>query len=85
MQLACAHLKPLLDEAIHAGCALTEVSDGWSKVKRVLHMSSSLPTAMHNSSATARYYKQAGSPHNAPEEGFICDLCGVALSFPMES
>lgn len=86
MAIACIHLEPLLNEAVQLGAKVSEVVDGWSKVNRVVLMTDRMPaeTAAHAVNKPGlRVYKNHGSPHNAPDEGFICDACGVAVSFPV--
>lgn len=86
MPIACTHLELLLNEAVQLGSEVSEVVDGWSKVNRVVLMTDRMPTAtaVHAiNNPSIRVYKNHGSPHNAPDEGIICDVCGVAISFPV--
>jgi len=84
MPIACIHLEPLLNEAVQLGAKVSDVVEGWSKVNRVVVMADGMPTATAAhaiNSPGIRVYKNHGSPHNAPDEGIICDACGVAVSF----
>jgi hypothetical protein len=84
--LSCAHLEEMLHLAEAAGCRVREVSDGWSKVSKVISMEPELPDSIRAAGfpdqPNVRYYATTGSPHNQPDEGFVCGVCEVALSFP---
>ena len=72
--------------AIRDGNSIKEVSDGWTKVKQVVHMSGRLSPLVRNKIKlqlpSLRYWVAAGTPHNAAEEGYICDDYLVGLTFP---
>lgn len=88
MPTACIHLEPLLDEAIQLGARVSEVTEGWSEVNRVVLMADRMPTITTTHAVDkpgVRIYKSHGTPHNGPDEGIICDVCGVAVSFPIGS
>jgi len=63
-----------------------EVTEGWSRVARVVSMAPAIPAASRvdfvNVTAPLRYYETEGSPHNKPDEGLVCEECKTALSFP---
>ena len=87
MNQACEHLEPLLNLALAEGCSIEGVSEGWSEAKRVLGLVPGMPSKLKESALGVQppveYYSYAGSPHNAPDEGFFCSICKVGLSFPL--
>ena len=87
MIATCEHLEPVVSRAMELGVAPIQESSGWSgEVRRVVHMSESLPQALRpqvaSLGAPLRYYLSEGSPHTEPDEGLVCVECGVGLSFP---
>jgi hypothetical protein len=68
------------------GNTIREISVGWSKVKQVLHMTGKLTPfvrrEIERQLPLLRYWMAEGTPHNASEEGYICDDDQVAISFP---
>ena len=83
----CQHLTTLHSQAIALGCRTGETTEGWSKVNVVIELLPSMPSALRNVTSSIlkpiRYYASPRTPHNPADEGFICDECKVALSFPM--
>jgi len=86
-QLTCSHLEPLVEQVLAAGCKVGNVSTGWSKAKVVAELLPAMPDTMRGTitggASHLRYYKYIGSPHNKPDEGFVCDNCHVVISFPV--
>lgn len=86
MTKSCEHLEPLINLALSDGCAVVGVSEGWSIARRVVELGPRFPDKLKSVSSAVqsplRYYRDAGSPHNAPDQGFFCDTCKVGLSFP---
>lgn len=84
--LKSPHISHAVAIAIAAGNSVKEISDGWSKVEQVVHMSGSLPTNIRKDiekkEPSLRYWSTARTPHNPADEGFICDKFKVAVSFP---
>lgn len=72
--------------AVGAGNAVREITKGWTKVHQVVHMRDVLVPALRDDIQrevpSLRYWSTEGTPHNAPEEGFLCDEYGVGLVFP---
>lgn len=68
--------------------SVLEVTEGWSQVKEVISMSGPLADELREKiifeNPSLRYWKYEGSPHNPPDEGFICDEHSVAISFPVK-
>ena len=81
-------LNPI-DEAVEKarvfGNSVLEVSTGWSRVQRVIHMekclSSELRTELEQD-PRLRYWKVDSTPHNRAEEGFTDDAEKESISFP---
>lgn len=67
------------------GNCIVEVSEGWSKVKQVVHMQAPLTEEVRaaiSSIAVLRHWSLEPTPHNAGEEGFTDDQEKVAITFP---
>lgn len=67
------------------GNSIVEVSEGWSKVKQVVHMQEPLTEearAAVLAIATLRHWLVEPTPQNAGEEGFTDDQEKVAITFP---
>jgi hypothetical protein len=67
------------------GNGIVEVSEGWSKVKQVVHMQTPLTDEVRtaiSAIATLRHWLVEQTPHNAGEEGFTDDQEKVAIAFP---
>lgn len=84
--LKSPHINHAVAIATVAGNSIKEISDGWSKVDQVVHMSGSLTTDVRQfiekEEPSLRYWSTERTPHNPAEEGFTCDEYKVALSFP---
>lgn len=72
--------------AIGDGNSIKEISEGWSKVKKVVHMNEKLSplvrSEIQRQVPSLRYWTADKTPHNAAEEGYICDDHLVGLTFP---
>lgn len=84
-------LSPAIEHAVQVavghGNAVTEVSEGWTKVKQVVHMRFPLNSTVRSLIATdprLRYWSTVPTPHNKAEEGFTSDEDKVAISFPQK-
>lgn len=71
--------------AIRDGNSVKEISEGWSKVKQVVHMNGKLSPLVRieiqRQVPSLRYWVSDRTPHNAAEEGYICDDHLVGLTF----
>lgn len=84
-------VSPIIDIAVEIACrggnSVREVSQGWSKAQMVVHMrrilESPVRAEIEATCPSLRYWRSERSPHNSPEEGFICDEHRVGLSFPI--
>ncbi|MBB4131928.1 MULTISPECIES: hypothetical protein [Xanthomonas] len=86
MEDACPHLQPLYASALQAGCAVQQVSHGWSRAKRVLEFARPMPAALRAtqcSDAAVSYYHAPQAPHWPGDEGFFCQQCLVCIAFPL--
>ncbi len=75
-------IRWVIEQALEGGNRVVSLAQ-WSKAL-VAHMERGL-TADLKTEVTARftnlaYYTEAGTPHNAPDEGYVED--GFAISFP---
>ena len=83
----CEHIDRVIRLIEPSGLTVVEVSAGWSKVEKVVHMGGGLLTAekkteIMRSEPCLRYWEVDATPHNASEVGFTCDQCSVAMTFP---
>lgn len=82
--------SPYIDNAVQiaiaAGNSVREISEGWSKVQQVVHMAAKLTDSVRaeiqSQVPSLRYWSTDRTPHNPAEEGFICDVHQVGISFP---
>lgn len=86
MNLECRHIEDVVGITKASGNDVIEVSEGWTKVKQVVHMKQRLSENDRNliktRQPTLRYWTSERTPHNAAEEGYTCDLCSVGITFP---
>jgi hypothetical protein len=86
MDVPCSHLKNIYDLALAEGNAVREVQEGWTNVKQLFVMKAPMGPrvrALTVSPTTGiRHWTNKGTPHNPADEGFTCDACKVAISFP---
>lgn len=75
-------IRWVVEAAVADGNAIAELAD-WSKA-RVVHMTGGLSPELRARIAARypelQYYEEAGTPHNAPDEGFVDG--DFAVSFP---
>ncbi|RZM80135.1 hypothetical protein C3B51_13240 [Pseudoalteromonas rubra] len=86
MNLLCEHIQKVVDISKQHGVDVLEVSDGWTKIKQVVHMKSGLTSELkkeiEEQQLCLRYWSSPKTPHNAGDEGFTCDACKVGITFP---
>lgn len=86
MKFECKHIEEVVSIAKTSGNDVTEVSEGWAKVKQVVHMKGKLSDDDKNEIAIRqpilRHWSTQKTPHNVKEEGYTCDECEVAITFP---
>lgn len=86
MNLECKHIEDVVGIAKASGNDVIEVSEGWTKVKKVVHMKKKLSDDDRSSikarQPTLRHWSSERTPHNTAEEGYTCDLCSVGITFP---
>lgn len=71
--------------AITHGNSIKEISEGWTKVRQVVHMRKPIgddAKLLISSDKKLRYWSSLETPHNKAEEGFTCDRDKVSISFP---
>jgi len=70
--------------ALSDGNEIVEISDGWTKVRQVVHMNRPLSgmTRDQISQLKLRHWTVEPTPHNKAEEGFSDDVEKVAITFP---
>ncbi|MHA6848778.1 hypothetical protein [Ralstonia syzygii] len=85
-------ISPNIDRAVkiaeQGGNSVSEISEGWSKVRQVVQMSGHLTAAVRSDIErqvpSLRYWSSKRTPHNAAGEGYICEEYGVGISFPTD-
>lgn len=86
MKIHCVHIEAVVNIASGEGNGIREISEGWTKVKQVVHMQKPLSTSVKGEvgrqQPSLRYWTSEKTPHNAAEDGFTCDVCKVGISFP---
>ncbi|MRD46976.1 hypothetical protein GHT07_06785 [Caenimonas koreensis DSM 17982] len=73
--------------AVEHGNDIAEISEGWTKVRQVIHMRDPLSDdvrARIAGNSELRHWLVTPTPHNKAEEGFTCDRDQVALTFPRQ-
>ncbi|KKP37589.1 MAG: hypothetical protein UR27_C0004G0002 [Candidatus Peregrinibacteria bacterium GW2011_GWA2_33_10] len=89
MKINCPQIVFVLDFLKVNGNEIAEVSDGWSNVKEDIRMklelSSSAKEKIKLEQPDLEYWSYRGSPHNSPDEGFICHEHNVSISFPVKN
>lgn len=71
--------------AIADGNSVAEVSEGWTKLRQVVHMRDRLSQRVREllfADPRLRYWSTEKTPHNKAEEGFTSDADKVSISFP---
>jgi hypothetical protein len=85
----CQEINLALKFAIDGGNKIQETSEDWTSAKKVFHMqdqlSSSLKEKIIKEIKKLEYWKDWGSPHNSPAEGFFCNECKIGITFPMKT
>lgn len=84
IMIQSTRIENLVQFAIADGNEVVEVSEGWTKVKQVVHMRRPLSPAIQDlaTSQGLRHWSVDPTPHNKAEEGFTDDLDKVSVSFP---
>ncbi len=86
MTVNCPQVASALRILKRSGIDVLEVSQGWSNVKEDYRMknalSSELKDMICNEEPSLEYWEYSGSPHNSPDEGFVCKEHSVSISFP---
>lgn len=81
-----SHINHAIELSLAVGNEVKEVSYGWSGVNCVVFfsekMSWDLRAKIEREEPCLRYFSTTATPHNKADEGFICDECNVAISYP---
>jgi hypothetical protein len=77
-------ISKLVRCALSDGNEVSEISDGWTQVRQVVHMRKPLSKVVREQFAELplRYWTTESTPHNKAEEGFTDDVEKVAVTFP---
>lgn len=86
MNIASPFIAKAVELALEDGNSVETVSDGWTRVKQVVHLKGMLSPQLRSMIAeqvpSLRYWSAERTPQNPASEGFICEHFGVGLSFP---
>lgn len=86
MKIQSVSIANAVQIATEDGNAVKEISDGWTKVSQVVHMSDMMSPVVRQrielEVPTLRYWESIATPQNPATEGFISDQDKVGLSFP---
>lgn len=77
-------IEALVQLALAEGNEVVEISEGWAKVKQVVHMRKPLSQTVQHFATNhgLRHWHVEPTPHIKSEEGFTDDLEKVSVSFP---
>ncbi len=79
-------IEKALKIAIDSGNSISDISENWSEVNQVVYMSKELTNSIREKIKSQvpllDYWSIERTPHNPAEEGFICKLFKIAISFP---
>lgn len=86
MKVNSVHINNVVQIVNKSNNQVLEISEGWSRMKQVVHMAKKLSASEREEIAkkepSLRHWVTTGSPHNAPEEGYTCDESMVSIAFP---
>lgn len=84
----CQQIDLAIKLSIKGENSIKNISEGWSNAKKVFHMNTALTHELKKQIETEvpqlEYWKDEGSPHFPPDEGFFCNECKEAISFPIK-
>jgi hypothetical protein len=86
MSIECKQINLAINLCLGFGNEISEILEGWSKVKKAIYMRNELTQALKEKilleAEKLKYWEYEGSPHNQPDKGFICNECEIAIVFP---
>jgi hypothetical protein len=89
MKVNCPQVSCALEILKESGNEILEVTQGWSNVKEDLRMKHVLTVELKDrillKEPDLEYWSYKGSPHNTPDEGFLCKQHSISISFPVEN
>lgn len=78
-----------IQDIVHCEAAerneIVEISEGWTKVKQVVHMRNPLSQSVRKTALAnqaLRYWSTDSTPHDKATEGFTDDTNKVSIAFP---
>ncbi|ENT3299180.1 hypothetical protein ACFEY4_004022 [Enterobacter asburiae] len=82
----CLSINNAVNLAVSSGNSVQSIIKTWTKIERVVYMAKELTenvrVLIEASEPSLRYWHTERTPHNPPEEGFICDKHKIAITFP---
>ena len=88
MKILSSSIERALQIATATGNSIAEVTEGWTKVRQVVHMTRPLSSDARDlirKITGLRHWTTEATPHDKAEEGFTCDADRVAITFPQEA
>ncbi|GAB2576716.1 hypothetical protein ISP15_17985 [Dyella jejuensis] len=86
MKIQSVSIASAVQIAIEEGNAVKEISEVWTKVNQVVHMTGKMSAAtrlrIKSEVPALRHWESAATPQNPAIEGFMSDQDKVGLSFP---
>ena len=86
MNITCPEMDLAVKLSEDSGNKVSEISFGWTKIDKIIFMASLLTTELkeqiESEITSLEYWSYEGDPHNAPDEGFMCNEHRVCISFP---
>ncbi|WJM85370.1 hypothetical protein QUF31_20185 [Dickeya chrysanthemi] len=83
---ASMHIDHVIELSLLAGNEIKEYVYGWVNIDCVVFfcekMTQDLRIRIQKEEPTLRYFSTNKTPHNQAEEGFICDVYNIAVSYP---
>jgi len=77
----------IIAEARNSGNEIESTSHGWEYAVEVAHMSCPMSSEIRtkfSSEPNLSYWREDGTPHNAPEEGFYDEFTKEGIVFPFD-
>lgn len=84
MPILSKKIQQLAELSITGGNEILETSEGWGKVRQVVHMRTPMDQATFDCATMGglTYWQSQPTPHIKSEEGFTDDLSMVSICFP---
>lgn len=89
MKSECSQINLVIELCLKSNNSVDEISKGWSNARKVFQMKNMLENNLKNEIIekfpNLEYWKDKGSPHFSPSEGFFCNKCKEGIYFPAKN